>query len=58
MFVAPKNLPFTIEWNGAHYGRVFALDGFEVDVFSFAWEKDEPTQLDFTTALERWLAGE
>lgn len=38
-----------IEWNGGHYGNVFC-DGREVDVFSFAWEKNHPSAIDFVDA--------
>ena len=45
----------TIVWNGSHYGNVFTHDGKEVDAFSFAWEKDKPTELDFTEAAQQYL---
>ena len=34
-----------IEWNGGHYGNVILPHGY--DVFSFAWEKNRPTAMDF-----------
>jgi hypothetical protein len=45
-----------IEWNKGHYGNVF-LNGEEIDCFSFAWEKNSPTALDFTTAAVSYLKG-
>jgi hypothetical protein len=45
-----------IQWNKGHYGNVF-LDGVEIDCFSFAWEKNRPTALDFTTAVVSYLEG-
>ena len=46
----------TIEWNGGHYGRVNLPDGSR-DYFSFDWEKNRPTALDFTTAVVSYLKG-
>ena len=47
---------------GAHYAYVFTTDSFgreiELEPFSFAWHKNKTNQLDFTNALEQWLAGE
>ena len=45
-----------IEWNGGHYGNVTFADG-SMDAFSFAWEKNRPTALDFTTTAARYLEG-
>jgi len=43
-----------VTWEGTHYAYVRFPDGFQ-DLFSFAWEKNKPTQLDFTEALEGWI---
>ena len=48
--------PYTIEWNGGHYGNVF-VDGVEIDCFSFAWEWNCPTAFDFSTSAARYLEG-
>jgi hypothetical protein len=42
---------------GSHYGKILsnAQGTQELDLFSFAWEKNEPTQLDFTNALTQYL---
>lgn len=46
---------YFIQWNGSHYGRVFDYFGNEFDCFSFAWEKDKPSALDFTTAADAYI---
>lgn len=59
MFVIPLN-PFALEirWNeGSHYAHVFDAET-EIDVFTFAWEKNSPTEEDFMSAYRVWLAGE
>lgn len=43
---------------GAHYAHIINEQDLELDVFSFAWEKDKATELDFTNALQRWLSEE
>ena len=48
----------SVEWNGGHTANVYDMVGNNVDCFTFAWEKNNPTQLDFTNALERWLSNE
>ena len=45
----------SIRWvKGTHTAGVCSGTG-EVDVFTFAWEKNEPSQLDFTSALQNYL---
>ena len=48
---------FIVKWvKGTHTAQVFAKDGNPAhDVFTFAWEKDKPDMLDFTTSLENYL---
>jgi len=46
----------TIEWNGGHYGRVNLPDGSR-DYFSFDWEKNRPTAIDFIDATISYLKG-
>ena len=44
----------TIRWRkGTHTANVFRDE--EKDIFTFAWEKNEPSQLDFTSALQNYL---
>lgn len=46
-----------VEWiKGSHTANVLSNTGEALDVFTFAWEKNRPTMLDFTTALEGYLA--
>ena len=44
-------------FKGSHYANVY--DGWgsvnNVDCFSFSFEKNETSMLDFTTALESWM---
>jgi len=51
------NLPngFSIKWNGSHTANVYSPEGIEVDCFSFSYEKNRVSQLDFTSALESYL---
>lgn len=46
------------EWHkwekGGHFVNVWR-GGTEIDVYSFAWDKDRPTMLDFTESLQRYL---
>lgn len=47
---------FTIEWFiGSHTANVKGSDG-DIDCFTFAWDKDRASMLDFTTSLLSWLA--
>jgi len=50
--------PATGVWHkwtkGSHYVNVWQ-GGTEIDVYSFAWDKDRASMLDFTTALESYL---
>lgn len=39
-----------ITWTGGHYA--YLNNG---ELFSFAWEKNRPTQLDFTEAAHNYL---
>lgn len=46
----------TIEWHkGSHTANVYNACNDNYDVFTFGWEKDYPTMLDFTTALATYL---
>lgn len=45
----------TIRWRkGSHTANVWGDNG-EVDAFTFSWEKDTTSMLDFTTALQSYL---
>lgn len=46
-----------VHWlKGSHTAEVYAgNDLFAHDVFTFAFEKDRTSMLDFTEALESWL---
>ena len=51
-------LPFgeTIEWvKGSHTAHCVNGGGRVVDQFSFSWEKNKPSMLDFTEALQNWI---
>ena len=44
------------KWDkGSHTVNVWQ-GGTEIDCYTFAWEKDKPSMLDFTTSLLNWLA--
>ena len=46
-----------IEWiKGSHTANIYTIRG-NVDCFTFAFEKNKTTQLDFTSALESYLMG-
>jgi len=45
-----------IEWNGGHYGNVTFADG-SMDCFSFDWDKNRPTAIDFIDATISYLKG-
>lgn len=50
-----------VVWNrGSHYANVYS--GWEshnpINCFSFAWEKNYTSMLDFTTALENYITDE
>ena len=52
-------LPFgeTIEWDKrTHYAYCYNGGGRMVDQFSFAWEKNNPTMLDFTEAAQNFIS--
>lgn len=46
-------------WKGSHTAGVFVKDdpyvGIPHDVFSFAFEKNQTSMLDFTSALQNYL---
>lgn len=46
------------EWHkwekGGHYVNVWR-GGTEIDIYSFAWDKNRPTMLDFTSSLQNYL---
>lgn len=45
----------TVEWHkGSHTANVFDGRG-NIDCFTFAWQKDKASMLDFTTALHSYL---
>jgi len=46
---------YRVKWEGGHYAHVKLPSG-SWEPFSFAWEKNKPTQLDFTEALEGWIS--
>lgn len=44
------------EWvKGSHTVNVYNLEPYSIDCFTFAWEKNRPSMLDFTTALQTHL---
>ena len=46
----------TFEWvKGSHTVNVYNLEPYAVDCFTFAWEKNRTSMLDFTTALQSHL---
>lgn len=52
----PYNGQGRIEWQkGTHYAHVLTNTGAIEDLFSFAWEKNRTSMLDFTTALQNHL---
>jgi len=45
-----------IRWiKGTHTAEVFRNDDLAYDVFTFGWEKNNPSMLDFTTSLQNYL---
>ena len=46
-----------VHWlKGSHTADVYAgNDLFAHDVFTFAWEKNRASMLDFTSALQTWM---
>lgn len=42
-------------WKGSHTAEVFRNDNLAHDIFTFAWEKNRPSMLDFTTSLQNYL---
>lgn len=46
-----------VDWvKGSHTANVYmGHDAYAHDVFTFAWEKNRASMLDFTTALESWM---
>jgi hypothetical protein len=45
-----------VEWHkGSHTANCYNEDGLIFDCFTFAWEKNHPNMLDFTTALQSWM---
>lgn len=45
----------TVEWViGSHTANVTAQRG-DMDCFTFSWEKNKPSMLDFTSALQSYL---
>jgi len=38
-------------WNGGHYWNLYSPNGENVDVFSFAWERNHITQQEALQAL-------
>ena len=56
--VTMTGLPYGehVEWvKGTHTAYVHSGSGRIVDAFSFSWEKNSPTMLDFTESLHTWL---
>lgn len=49
----------SVVWNnGSHYMGEFDANGREYNVFSFAWEKNRPSQLDALEAFLRYESEE
>lgn len=45
-----------VEWiKGSHTANVLSNTGEALDVFTFAWDKDRASMLDFTSSLQRYL---
>ena len=45
-----------VTWvNGSHTANVFDESGREIDCFTFGWEKDKATGLDFADSLNAWM---
>lgn len=46
-----------VDWlKGSHTAHVYrAHDAYAYDVFTFAFEKDRASMLDFTESLENWI---
>jgi hypothetical protein len=47
----------TYVWNGSHTCNIYR-GVQEVDCFTFAWDKDHPSDIDFLDALKNWWADE
>jgi hypothetical protein len=46
-----------IEWHkGSHYADIFDAQGKVQDPFSFGWEKNTTSMLDFTKSLHNYLS--
>lgn len=46
---------YNVIWHkGTHTANVYPEHG-EPDCFTFSWEKNTTTMLDFTTALQNWI---
>ena len=44
-----------LEWNGSHTVEIKNHLGNILDVFTFGFEKNRPTYLDFSIAAQSWL---
>lgn len=45
-----------VTWvRGSHTANVFDESGREIDCFTFGWEKDKATGLDFSDSLNSWM---
>ena len=44
-----------LEWNGSHTVEIKNYLGNTLDVFTFGFEKNRPTYLDFSIAAQSWL---
>lgn len=44
-----------LEWNGSHTVAIKNYLGNVFDVFTFGFEKNNPTALDFSIAAQSWL---
>lgn len=47
-----------LDWNGSHTVEIKNYLGNVLDVFTFGFEKDKPTALDFSTAAQSYLENE
>ena len=46
-----------VEWiKGSHTANVLSNTGEALDTFTFAWEKNRASMLDFTTSLQTYLS--
>nr|AMP48275.1 hypothetical protein [uncultured bacterium] len=44
-----------LDWNGSHTVEIKNHLGYTMDVFTFGFEKNRPSALDFSIAAHSWL---